>query len=466
MAGLTNPALALPVGYNSRTNFPAVEKMNPLPPPSAYNRDTLSQAPGLRKTVPVPIAGMPWPNVKRIDEWHNTNARTFLPPIHARYNTDKLPHGPDAKTAPTTHPWSKEDALSKLQSSSGEGNIRPPRGDMISVAKVFMETTTDPAQKEIWERLVNSLAQLDAIAQSRPLTPEESKKKDEIIRQIAEKSQGPLAIDEPPAAPKPVPATAADIAALIAGMSRSSVPATVKRPGPPPVTPMKTPPGPPPVTPMKTPPGPPSVTPVKLHFPPGPPLVTPVKSPPGPPSITPVKSPPGPPPITPTMTTYRAIVDPPADMGPPTSGIYKYTQLPDEWKSPGAAKDTAFYITNPSLDANKMMVNMLNKYPHGNMPKDEFEIWKKIIISLNPDKSGNDLAKAPRETHAAYIQRNIIRSSAIVMKAYLANPKYFDYYAGDKSRMVTELPKLVEASIKTEFPLHPGMESQPMTKIR
>lgn len=179
---------------------------------------------------------MPWPSAKRIDDWNNVNARHHLGPILANYNTsNRLPYAPDALVAPHTTPWSKEDALSKLESSSSEGMIRPPRGDILSVAKVFMETTTDPDEKDIWERLVNSLAQLDAIAQSRALTPEEMKKKQDIIQDIADKSQGPLANEAKAKAPKPAPVTAIDIGAEIAKqmavLMKAKAPSTPPSPG-------------------------------------------------------------------------------------------------------------------------------------------------------------------------------------------------------------------------------------------
>ena len=232
MAGITNPVRALPFGYNSKDNFAAVEKKPDAPPPSSYNRDALPQAPWLRKNRTVtPVGGIPWPSANRQDAWNNINARAMLAPILSNYNTNPVPYPPGSKLSPETISWSREHALSVLAGSEGVGNIQPPKGDMLSVAKVFAETTSDPAEKDLWERYVNSLAQLDAISQSRSLTPEESKKKDEILRAISVKSQGPLAIDAPARAAKPAPATAADIAALMARMQGPqqpppSIPAT------------------------------------------------------------------------------------------------------------------------------------------------------------------------------------------------------------------------------------------------
>ena len=231
MAGLTNPIRALPFGYNSKDNFPAVEKFPPALPTNAYNRDALPQAPWLRKRTPIATPGIPWPSARRQDDWNNVNAKTGLSPILENYNTNPVPYPPGAKQSPETIPWSKEYALAVLTASEGAGNIQPPKTDMLAVAKVFLDTTSDPAEKDIWERLVNSLAQLDAIAQSRPLNPAESKKQEDIKRQISDKSQNaPLAIDAPVRAPKPVPATAADIAALIAGMQRQRQQPQVQQP--------------------------------------------------------------------------------------------------------------------------------------------------------------------------------------------------------------------------------------------
>ena len=118
-------------------------------------------------------------------------------------------------------PWSREAA--KAQVSGSGGGIEPNK-DLKSVAETFAKTSTNPAQKDKWERFVNSLSQLEAIEITRGLNAEENKIKDDIMKEISNASNdlSTLAINAPPYAPplakppKPAPATAADIAGLLA----------------------------------------------------------------------------------------------------------------------------------------------------------------------------------------------------------------------------------------------------------
>ena len=209
MSGLTNPVRAYPFGYNNPKEKPAVEHLPSALAPSEYNKGTLPKAPGLRRNVPIANPGMQQPPVRKIDVWGNINARTILPAPVTDFHIDRLPQRPGALTSPPTEPWSKEFARKKMAALTGiseESTPGAPSRDILQVARVFMETTTDPAIKNVWEMLLNSLAQLDAIALSRDLTSQESKTKDDIRKRITQMVQdAPLAIDMPPVDKKEAP---------------------------------------------------------------------------------------------------------------------------------------------------------------------------------------------------------------------------------------------------------------------
>ena len=127
-------------------------------------------------------------------------------------------------------PWSREAAKAQVSESASGGSIEPKK-DLKVVAETFAKTSTDPATKDKWERLVNSLSQLEAIEITRGLNAEENKIRDDIMKEIANASSNlnTLAINAPPYAPplakppKPAPATAADIAALLAQFQQGQV---------------------------------------------------------------------------------------------------------------------------------------------------------------------------------------------------------------------------------------------------
>ena len=172
MSGLTNPVRAYPFGYNNPKEKPAVEHLPDALAPSEYNKGKLPKAPALRRNVPIANPGMRQPPVRKIDVWGNINARTILPEPVTGFRIDRLPQRPGALTSPPTEPWSKEFARKKMAVLTGiseEGAKSEANRDILQVARVFMETTTDPAIKDVWEMLLNSLSHSSMLSHYRAI---------------------------------------------------------------------------------------------------------------------------------------------------------------------------------------------------------------------------------------------------------------------------------------------------------
>lgn len=271
-AGLTNSVDVRPWGYNSSSNKPAEQHLEPVPPPKAYNLHAAPMPKWAKKHTPVGKPGLAMPPLKRQDQWGNVNADVFDGTSTTGYTPLALPGPPWLKSAPTTTPWSERAAIKLTNAVATSGAIEPPKPDILTLAQTILSTTTNVADKQWWEQRVNALAHLETISSSRPLTVDESKRKEDISKEIIEKSRtGPLAATAAGYVPNPVPATAAEIAALLAAHVVA-----------PPVAPAALPAGPPALVPPLAPPA---------GLPAGPPAGLPAGLPAGPPAGPPAKLP-------------------------------------------------------------------------------------------------------------------------------------------------------------------------------
>ena len=390
-----------PWGYQQKSV--ASKAAAPVSAPNEYNKGAIPGAPSSRLYVPVPVSAPLNPPRRAQDKAGNVTASSspFVPLDPHSFNKNAIGTNYNMKY-PELVPWSREAA--KAQVSGSGGGIEPNK-DLKSVAETFAKTSTDPAQKDRWERFVNSLSQLEAIEITRGLNAEENKIKDDIMKEISNASNdlSTLAINAPPYAPplakppKPAPATAADIAALLAQFQQGQAP-----------------------------------------------------QPPGPP--------PGPPQQQPQQQQQGGIVTNPVGFGPPQNGIYEYTFIPaDEWKTK-AAPGTAFYIGIPQNDTTVMSKNLRLKYPTGYMPPAEMKTWKSVIIAFNPNKKPKQLTRGVGENDVAYTMRYIKRGCSRIMDAYLADPTYFAAFTNDT---LASIPKLATDSLNNKFPYHHGMELKP-----
>lgn len=221
MAGLNPCQDFYPWGYNNPLEPPA-QKISAAPlAPNEYNRNAIRGPSRARRIVPVPVAGPMHPPLRGQDFYGDKNAAGLLPwPQNPKsFNVNAI--GTNYKTTyPILTPWSREAAKSQVVDSMNGGSIEPPK-DLRTVAETFAKTSSDEKEREWWERRVNALSQLEAITITRGLNPQEQQLKNEIFKEISDRSANTSTITASLAAvhiPKSAPATSAEISALLAAM--------------------------------------------------------------------------------------------------------------------------------------------------------------------------------------------------------------------------------------------------------
>lgn len=405
MTGLNPCQEFYPWGYNNPLEPPA-QKISAAPlAPNEYNRNAIRGPSRARRIVPVPVAGPMHPPLRGQDFYGDKNAAGLLPwPQNPKsFNVNAI--GTNYKTTyPILTPWSREAAKSQVVDSMNGGSIEPPK-DLRTVAETFAKTSSDEKEREWWERRVNALSQLEAITITRGLNPQEQQLKNEIFKEISDRSANTSTITASLAAahiPKSAPATAAEISALLNAMGNMAPPA----PGQVPVVPG-------------------SSIPPTGNVPPG--------------GVVHIRDPP--------------------DYGPPQGPyIIDYTSIPRlEWPSP-AVPGFAFYIERPEVDKGFAIKNLRAYYKDtptvpAKIPGDEMELWKMVTdigIPKGRRKSG--------ESDIDFIAR-ANDEDLDVLWAYLAHPNWFPKYM---SEMKDELPDLIVHSVQQKFPKHPGMHLGPI----
>lgn len=374
MSGLNPCSEFYPWGYNDPLQPPA-QKLFPKPtPPSDYNRNAIRGPAKSRVHVPVPVSGPMRPPKNGQDFFGDKNAATWLPAPQdpKSFNVNAIGTNYTA-TYPVLTAWSREAAKSQVADSSG-GAIEPPK-DLRAVAETFAKTASDEKERDWWERRVNALSQLEAITITRGLNPQEQQLKDEILKQITDKSSniGTITANLNPQqgfVPRPVPASAADIAAMLAAHAASAQASSSSQS-------------------IKN-------------------IVDPVNY--GPPQ-------------GPDIVEYTKL---PEDWsGPAVPGFAIYKANPQDDQNAMIANLRAYYNDTPSNPAK--------------IPPNEMSIWTNAVQTMGFPKGSLDVPDvSTNESDIDYISR-ATRSKSRVFWAYLGNPNYFQDYMSDIKTNIPEL---------------------------
>ena len=424
MTGLNPCQDFYPWGYNNPLEPPA-QKISAAPlAPNEYNRNAIRGPSRARRIVPVPVAGPMHPPLRGQDFYGDKNAAGLLPwPQNPKsFNVNAI--GTNYKTTyPILTPWSREAAKSQVVDSMNVGSIEPPK-DLRTVAETFAKTSSDEKEREWWERRVNALSQLEAITITRGLNPQEQQLKNEIFKEISDRSANTSTITASLAAvhiPKSAPATSAEISALLAAMIPAApIPAAAISTAPASTT---------------------STATISIT------------------STAPAST-------TSTASTSSAVpgaahpsggeihIRNPPDYGPPQGpDIIDYTGVPRlEWKSP-AVQGFAHYISSPNHDRQYAIKYLRAHYKDtpnspAKIPNDEWDIWK---IALDVGLPGGKRRK--NESDIDFLAR-MDKDSLYVFWAYLSRKEWFDIYM---SNMKLNIPDLILNSAQLKFPKHPGM---------
>ncbi len=404
MSGLVAAEGVFPYGYQGPWRQVA-KQSTPSISPTLYDPKQLQTS--WNKHVPVPRLGDRWPAPNEGDTWGNVIAKFHMPhgPSPEEYDKGRLELSSTLKV-PVPMPRSRDALFAELAeltgAPAGAGPAAAPQ-DILEIGKLILTTTTDPVRKHFWESHINSLTKLRMIAMERPsgLNQEESA----LVKRISDAMKAEAINLTNPAheqkyVPAPPPLTAQDLVLAIraAGLGQQQLPVVIHAAQPQ------------------------------------------------------VKPQPG-----------ATITNPPLGTGPPQSGVYEYTYLPDEeWKTPGAAPGTAFYVANPKNDYDAMAANLLHKYDTGVQPIviPDMANWRRILLLLNPTLA---IKRAVGEDDVSLISRNIrLNSRGRVIAAYLARPYFFKgFIRGSDAEVQKKLNTLAASSVLYQFPLHPGMELKP-----